>query len=194
MNADDRLTSRLLTGRDALSRSEKDAILDGLVVAAPRARHRWVWLALPAVAAVALFVIAPWHASPSSEFGARGGSRPFAALAVTCAGGCTRGGKLLFDVHGTTKYLYFAAFAKRGEGPALWYFPTSDDATSIAIAEAGVLDRGVVLGPEHTAGTYRIYGVFSTTPLTRAAIRTTFDPVKLTAGDAAVVTSDLEIQ
>jgi hypothetical protein len=194
VNADDRLTSRLLAGRDALSRSEKDAILAGLAVAAPRAHHRWIWLALPAIAVVALFVIAPWHVSPSSEFGARGNSRPVAALSVTCTGGCTRGGKLLFDLHGTTKYLYFAAFAKRGEGPVLWYFPTADDATSVAIAETGVLDRGIVLGPEHAAGTYRIYGVFSTTPLTRATIRATFDPVKLTAGDAAVVTSDLEIQ
>ncbi|CAN5167442.1 hypothetical protein BH11MYX1_BH11MYX1_35230 [soil metagenome] len=196
MTLDVRLTSRLLAGRDHLSRSEKDEILAGLGQPGPRPRHRWVWLALPALAAaVALVVIAPWHPSPGSELSARGGSRPVATLRVTCAGGCRHGAKLLFDLHGTTAYRYFAAFAKRGDGTVLWYFPATDDATSIERSSSGVLDRGIVLGAEHPVGTYRIYGVFSNAPLTRGEIRDAFDPTKLDAGPGtAVVAADMEVQ
>ena len=197
MNADDRLTSRLLAGRDRLSRTEKDAVLDG-VLAAPRPRARWPWLVLPALAAaVALVVIGPWRTS-QPEFATRGGTRPVAALHVSCAAACTHGAKLLFDLHGTTTYRYFAAFTKRGDGKVLWYFPTTDVAPSVDLAglpASGVLDRGIVLGDDHPAGAYRIFGVFSRAPLTRAAIRAAFDPARLTAGaDTEVVAADVEIR
>ncbi|MEO6775038.1 MAG: hypothetical protein ABI467_18880 [Kofleriaceae bacterium] len=201
MNADDRLLARLLAGRDRLSRSEKDALLDGTLAAvAPRSRIRWPWLALPALAAaVALVMIAPWRVSaPSSDFTARGGAAPVAVLHVTCAAGCTHGDKLVFDLHGTSAYRYFAAFAKRGDGTVLWYFPAADDATSVdltTLPPSGVLDRGIVLGAEHPPGTYRIYGVFSHVPLARAAIRAAFDATRLTAGAGTqVVTTDVEVR
>jgi hypothetical protein len=200
VNGDDRLISRLLAGRDRVSRVEKDAILDGVLGAAPVPRARWPWLVLPALAAAAaLFVIAPWHASaPSSGFTARGGSQPVATFNATCAGGCTQGAKLVFDLHGATGYRYFAAFAQRGDGKALWYFPTADNAIGVDLATlpaTGVLDRTVVLGAEHPAGRYRIYGVFSHEPLTRAAIRDAFEPAALTAGEGTeVVTTDVEVR
>jgi hypothetical protein len=198
VNADDRLVSRLLAGDDRLSRIEKDAVLDGvLATVAPPRRTRWPWLALPVVAAVALFVIAPWRSS-EPEFAARGGSSPMASLHVTCTAGCTRGAKLLFDLHGTSSYRYFAAFAKRGDGTVLWYFPTSDTSTSADLATlptSGVLDRGIVLGEDHPAGSYRVYGVFSREPLARATIRDAFDATRLTAGvGTEVVTSDVEVR
>lgn len=198
MNSDDRLTSRLLAGRDQLSRSEKDAILQD-VLPAPVRRARWAWLAVPALAAAAaLFVIAPWRATPSNDFTARGGAGPVANLRVTCPGPCEQGGKLVFDVHGTTGYRYFAAFAKGGDGTVVWYFPTSDSETGVELATlpaTGVVDRAVVIGSEHARGMYVVYGVFSAQPLTRAAIRTAFDPAHLTAGAGTkVVTTDLVIR
>jgi hypothetical protein len=200
VKADDRLVARLLAGDDRLSRVEKDAVLGVVLGAAPRSRMRWPWLVLPAfAAAVALIVIAPWKArAPGDDFTARGGSQPMAALHLTCAGGCTQGAKLLFDLHGTTSYRYFAAFAKRGGGPVLWYFPASDAATSLdltTVPASGVLDRGIVLGAEHPAGTYKVYGVFSQVPLTRTALRDAFDATGLTAGSGtAVVTADVEVR
>lgn len=199
MSSDDQLVARLLAGDDRLSRIEKDAVLDGvLATVAPPRRARWPWLALPAVvAAAALVVIAPWR-SREPEFTARGGSSSVAALHVTCAAGCTHGAKLLFDLHGTSSYRYFAAFAKRGDGTVLWYFPTTDAGTSVDLAmlpASGVLDRGIVLGDDHPAGTYRVYGVFSRAPLTRANIRDAFDATHLSAGAGTeVVTADVEVR
>src|SRR5258706_1082337 len=117
---------RLLAGRDELSRPEQDAIFERVAAPAPTAR-RWWWLAAPVlVAGIVLVAVAPWR--PADDFAARGGSRPIAALHVTCSGACAPGAKLLFDVHGTSAYRYFAAFAKRGDGTGLWYFPTAHDA------------------------------------------------------------------
>jgi hypothetical protein len=202
VNGDDRtgrLVSRLLSGRDQLSRGEKDAILDGVLAeAAPRRRARWGWLVLPALA-LAGFLLVPWRSSvPNQDFTARGGGQPAAVMQVSCASGCTRGAKLVFDVHGTTGYRYFAAFAKADDGKALWYFPTADTATGVDLSTqpaTGILDRSVVLGPEHPAGAYRVYGVFSKAPLTRSAIRDAFDPSHLTAGEGTqVVSTDLVVR
>ena len=195
MSSDDRLIPRLLSGQDRLSRVEKDQIFDRAVGVRSR-RVRWWWLAAPALAAgLAVVVLAPWRAR--DEFTARGSSRPIAALRVACPSACTGGSKLLFDVKGTTAYRYFAAFAKRDDGTVLWYFPSEGSATGVDLSQApasGVLDRGIVLGDEHPAGTYHVYGVFSNAPLTRAAIRDAFDAEHLTAGEGtAVVAADLEV-
>lgn len=192
MNTDDRLTSRLLAGRDELSRIEKDKIFDAALPNA-RKKMRWVWLAVPALAAIVLVVVAPWRSH--DPFTARGGGEPVGTMQASCTGGCAQGGKLLFDLHGTTGYRYFAAFARRGDGPVLWYFPAKDGETSIAVPANGVVDRGIVIGPEHTTGTYRVFGVFSTEPLTREKLRDAFDPAHLTAGpDTQVRTTEVEIR
>lgn len=58
-----------------------------------------------------------------------------------------------------------------------------------------MLDRGIVVGPEHHAGRYRVYGVFSRAPFGRDAIRGAFDEVRLTAGpDTAVVVTELVVR
>jgi hypothetical protein len=193
MKSDDRLISRLLSGRDQLSRGEKDAILDGVLAdAAPTRRAKWGWLVLPALA-LAGFLLVPWRSSaPHTDFTARGGNQPAAVMQASCANGCTSGAKLVFDVHGTTGYRFFAAFAQRDDGVALWYFPTTDTATGIdltTLPATGIVDRSVVLGSEHPPGTYHVYGVFSKLPLTRSAIRDAFDPAALTAGDGTKVVS-----
>jgi hypothetical protein len=194
VNDDDRLVSRLLAGRDAISRVEKDEVLGRVLAERPR-RPRWAWLALPAVAAAAVAMLFIARPSQEPELAARGGSGAFAALHVTCSPACAAGGKLVIDLHGTTGYRYFAAFAKRADGTVLWYVPASDDATSVEVPAGGVLDRTVVLGPEHPAGTYRIYGVFSNAPLPRAAIREAFDPARMTAGaGTAVVAQEIVVR
>jgi hypothetical protein len=200
VSLDDPTISRLLAGTDRMSRVEKDAILDRAVAAASPRRVRWIWLAAPVLAAgIAVIAVAPWRThSKDGELAPRGDSRPTAALRVTCPTACAPGSKLLFDVYGTTSYRYLAAFAKRSDGTVLWYFPTADVAPGVELASAtekGVLDRGIILGAEHPPGTYRVYGVFSTAPLTRAAIRAAFDPDHLTAGaGTAVVTADFEVR
>jgi hypothetical protein len=191
----DRLIPRLLARRDRLGRIEKDAILEAVLAGVtPRRRARW-WLALAApvvAAAIVLVVLWPRH----DDFTARGGTRAVATFKATCAGACTRGAKLVFDVYGTTSYRYFAAFAKRADGTVLWYFPAADGASeAIADSTHGVLEQGIVLGDEHPAGRYRVYGVFSTTPLTRSQIRERFDEATRTAGPGTeIAIVDLEVR
>jgi hypothetical protein len=148
---------------------------------------------------VAIVIIAPWRSTDSSnpttttsEFTARGGSQAFAAFTPV-----QTDGKLLFDVHGTTGYRYFAAFSRRADGTILWYFPTPDG-TSVDLASqptTGVLDRSIVLGEEHQTGSYRLYGVFSQQPLTRDAIKVQFDETALSVGpNTKVIATELVVR
>jgi hypothetical protein len=194
--------SRLLSGRNRLSRLEKEQILDRVLgeVAPTRRRSRWWFAAMPALAAAAvlLLVLVPWRSRHAADFTARGASHAVGAFEPRCAHGCGAGDKLLFDLAGTTGYRYFAAFSQRGDGTVLWYFPTSDGATSLELGSelgSGVLDQSIVLGSEHAPGTYRVFGVFSTEPLTRAQIRERFDEAQLTAGPGTrVVEQELVIR
>lgn len=194
--------ARLLAGRDQLSRIEKEHIFAQVIAeVAPARRTRWWMAAVPALAAAAIVVLVIVAQRPThGEFTARGGGGSVASLAITCSGAsgaCARGDKLLFDIHGTTGYRYLAAFAQRDDGTVLWYFP-ADAGTSLDLAGQpadGVLDRGIVLGAEHPAGTYRVYAVFSRRPLTREQLRARFDPAQRTAGPGtAVVVRELTIR
>lgn len=196
--SDKHLIPRLLSGRDQLSIVEKEQILDTVLGGVAResgGRARWWWLGLPALAmTLAIVIIAPWRSTSTttSEFSARGGDQLFAAFAPVQSNG-----KLLFDVHGTTGYRYFAAFSRRTDGTILWYFPTPSG-TSLDLATqpaTGVLDQGIVLGDEHQPGTYRVYGVFSREPLTRDAIKAQFDDTALSAGpNTKVIATELVVR
>lgn len=188
MNVDP-VIPRLLAGRDRLSQVEKDDLLASVLagVAPPKTRVRWWMGVVPAVAVtIALVLIAPWRSTaPTSELAARGGGEPFAVFQATCAGGCDRGDRILFDLHGTSGYRYFAAFSKRPDGTVLWYFPDAVHDSSVDLVtqpQGGVLDRSIVLGADHPAGVYRVHGVFSGDPLTREMIRAAFDETTLSTG------------
>ncbi|MDB4960524.1 MAG: hypothetical protein JWP01_523 [Myxococcales bacterium] len=185
---------RLLAGRDRLSQVEKDDILASVLagVSPPRSRVRWWMGFVPAVAlTIAIVVLAPWRSTaPTSELAARGGGQPFAVFQPSCAGGCERGHKILFDLHGTSGYRYFAAFSKRPDGTVLWYFPDQGQDASVDLVtqpQDGVLDRSIVLGADHPAGVYRVHGVFSREPLTREMIRAAFDETTLSVGPGTQV-------
>jgi hypothetical protein len=166
--------SRLLAGRRGLSRPEKDAILDGVLA---RVEHRplkrgLVIGALTAAAAAATIVML---VLPRDEMTAKGGDLP-AGFEVTCVPApCTIGSKFVFDITSTGGATYFAAWAHMKRSPDeshrqvfwIWYFPTSRRIPD----GGGVLDTGIVLGPEHTPGTYTVEGVFSSEPLEREQIR-----------------------
>jgi hypothetical protein len=174
--------SRLLAGRRRLSRPEKDAILAGVLArVAPRSRwrHRLAIGAL-AIAGASAVVIAMLPGPPRDELTARGGLLP-AGFDVTCVPApCTAGSKLVFDITSTGTATggdagYFAAFARSADR-WIWYFPAAPDGRSRALPRGGgVLDTGIILGPEHAPGSYTIHGVFSPVPLDRAAIRAIVD-------------------
>jgi hypothetical protein len=167
---DESTPARLLAGRDRLGRVEKDAVFEAVLAGtAAKPGRAWWWFALPAVAAAAIALVVLWPRTKPDEFTARGGDAPVAMFAPTCAQGCARGAKLVFDLQGTTGYRYFGAFARSSDGNVVWYWVGKDLLTSL---ERGVLDETVVL---EASGTYRLYGVFSQQPLDRDGIKALFD-------------------
>jgi hypothetical protein len=164
--------SRLLAGRDRLGRIEKDAIFEQVLVEVAPRRRAWWWFALPAFAAAALALVLVWPRASSDEFTAKGGGEAVASFAPTCGAPCARGGKLLFDLQGTTGYRYFSAFARGSAGNVIWYATARELGTAL---NSGVLDETVLLGDEHPPGTYRVYGVFSQTALDKDGIKVLFD-------------------
>jgi hypothetical protein len=165
--------SRLLAGKDRLSRIEKDAILQNVLAeTAPARKRAWWWFALPAVAAAAILIVL-WPQGGGDDFTAKGGDAAVASFAPTCgAAPCARGGKLLFDLHGTTGYRFFSAFAHGADGTVIWYATGRELANAL---QNGVLDETVLIGDEHAAGTYRVFGVFAQTPLDREGVKALFD-------------------
>jgi hypothetical protein len=167
--------SRLLAGKNRLGRVEKEAVLEQVLAGvAPRRRTaRWLALAVPALAAAVLVIwLVPRGGDRASEFSARGSATHVAAFEPTCSGACTSGGKLLFDVHGTTGYRYVAAFAQTPAGAIVWYTSGRDLARDV---DKGVLVDAVVLGADHPPGRYRVFGVFSDRELSRDEIKQLFD-------------------
>jgi hypothetical protein len=165
--------SRLLAGRPGLSRPEKEAIVERVLEqVAPRARwRRRVAIGVLVVAGAAASVLVLSPAAPRDELTSRGGDLP-AGFDVTCVPApCTAGSKLVFDITSTAGAAHFAAFARHGD-TLIWYFPSTPEARSRPLPRGGgVLDTGIALGAEHSPGSYTIEGVFSSTPLDRAAIR-----------------------
>jgi hypothetical protein len=166
---------RLLGGKDRLSRPEKEQIFERVLARTlPVRPSLWVRarlgvVGLAASAAVALLVVSTHGRSPQPELVARGVAQP--SFRAACRGGrCRPGDQLVFEVTAPEATPYFAAFAQRSDGLVIWYFPDAPNGVSLD-ARGALLQRAVVIGPEHTAGDYQIYGVLSSGPLGRAELR-----------------------
>jgi hypothetical protein len=182
--------SRLLAGRRRLSRPEKEAILESVLArVAPRRRWRRP-VALGALAlagaAVLAVVVLPGAREARDELTVRGGALA-AGFEVTCLPRpCATGSKLVFDITSTGGAAYFAAFARSADR-WIWYFPSAPAGRSLPLPPTGgVLDSGIVLGPEHALGSYTVHAVFSASPLDRAAIRAAFERGQTIAREVVV--------
>lgn len=201
------LIARLLSGRDRLGRVEKDAVLERVLAEtasparAPRRVAALVLVGVAAAAGVFLFVRGGASDRPEGQrFAARGAAAETAALRLSCRGAdtCAAGDELLLDLQGTRGYRYLALFAQRADGAVVWYLPDADGGTSIDLAEhlhRGVLDRKVMLDAQEPRGRQMLHAIYSTSPLTRDAIRTRFAPGKRDLGPhTAVVSKELVLQ
>lgn len=192
---------RLLSGKNRLSAAEKEDILTGVLARVeeptPVQRRRALLFSLSGAAAALAVVLIVMIRPGGDEFASRGG-QPAASFEARCAGAdgvrtCRAGDKLLFEVTGGSGAEYFAAFARRGDGAVIWYFPAEGE-SSPALAERaprGVLDSGILLGPEHPPGRYTVVGLFSPRPLSRDQVRET---VAAPADDVIAVSRELEIE
>jgi hypothetical protein len=196
---------RLLSGRNEPSVLEKEAALELVLAQVGAPPRRWPWGArvaaagLPAFAAALAVVLVFFVGSPSGDiasedgFQARGDgtNASVASFALRCVNEdpaaasrpddveCRQGTVLGFSASPPTGKTHFAAFAQRSDGAVLWYFPEAGGQSASLKAEGGakaVLPRGVPLGAEHPPGSYEVYGVFSSTPLSRERLRKILGP------------------
>jgi len=87
---------------------------------------------------------------------------------------CSINSTLIFKLSYPGDYNYFSAFASDGSGKAIWYFPGKKGTTSIDISgikQSEILEKGILIGSEHSPGSYDIYGVFSKTILSKNDIK-----------------------
>ncbi len=208
---DRHLPARLLSKRRGLLVDEKDEVLKRVLKTVRqeegRPRHPWfapvyrpVLIGVSAVVAVALSLWLGLPSEPQQEFRAKGegGTLPF--FSITCLDGdgqldCRTGAKLVFSIRPVSVQRFFSAFARRKEdGLVIWYFPEKTIGTALPVAPAvnrEPLARGVLLGPEHRPGSYRITGLLSDSPLSREQIRRLFESKD--AADSAPFDSAVEI-
>lgn len=171
--------ARLLAGSDRLTRLEKEEILAGVMKQArepARASRPWRWaLAVACAAALLALSIPVLRRDDFAPKGDGAGGPDFRAYCTTDGQRtpCRSGTRLLFELRATPDRRYFAAFSRRGDGTVIWYLPTDERGLSpdALRQEHGFAPSAFVLGPEHPPGIYRVYGLFSTQPLTRQEVR-----------------------
>jgi hypothetical protein len=132
-----------------------------------------------AMAAAASFGIV-WIGSRSPDAGFRpkgaAAGQPV-LLGLTCSNGtpaaCHRGARVsLAFGRGATGYLGVYA-EPEGGGGRIWYFSREDGAASLSVVEGGgavLASRSILLGPEHSAGNYRVHVVIASRTLDRTEI------------------------
>lgn len=193
MPTDPFFESRLLSGRDHLSVLEKDEVLDRVLAATPASAPKrlpwWLFGGVTAAAtALIIFVFSPAWFSPAGkqrqqDFSSRGGVQQRLGFGISCVdeGGaerCRSGSSLLFRTWAPKARPYFACFARGDDGTVVWYAPSGDRKQSLDTRLAGfggVLGQGVLIGDEHRAGQYTVYGLFSETPLSKSEVRAQLD-------------------
>lgn len=180
---------RLLSGTVGPSPNERAEIFKAVVrrATASPLRLRWPalrWLvpagALATVLTLVLLVV-PDRVQTRGEFNSRGGA--VAALELSCGDArsngpagwheltCPRGSTMSFALRAPRGMRYFSAAALGTDGLYVRYFPAGAAETSLALDDRAVASRGIVLGDEHVAGRYRVFGFFSTMPLTQKRVR-----------------------
>lgn len=200
LKKDDHFEERLLAQRYDLSVTEKDEILANVLIAKKQAEpstvnalnvwsRRLIWSAslVAAMILLGLFWFSQNDANTDTkinahEFVPKGDAEAF-PMQLSCSGNttgtCQLGDTAVFRLKNVDDTRYFAAFAKHEQtGNVIWYFPAGANHKSIdmhAVREkSGWLKEGIFLGGEHLQGNYIVHGILSSTPLTKAQVRSVF--------------------
>lgn len=193
--------ARLLSGRDEPSVLEKEEHFRQLLQRLPSqsssvagSRLARLLVALGGLslagAAAGAFLLLRSHSTDSQdtfpnagEFASRGATHAQAeagnaSVRLTCIDaqgkqlGCAIGRTLLFEFDAIpNEYAFFSAFAQAPDGTTLWYYPDADGQSPALERSNALQKRAIRLEPPHAEGEYRIYSIFSRTPVTRADIR-----------------------
>lgn len=211
----ERVLFRLLGGApDRLSRPEKEAILADVLAHAERpahghkpARSGWWAVVFACAVAAALVLVVRTEPSPAvlhhdDALVPRGLGDAVPQITILCddrplAGACPTGSELGFEVAALGRMTHLSMYAKREDGPVIWYAPATADGRSLALDAAhdtALVSERVTLGPEHPPGRYRVVAVFSTQPLDRDAIKAVMRAERPTSRDVVVVERELWVE
>jgi hypothetical protein len=170
---------------------------------------RGLWIRrLSFAAALGALIIVPLALRDSSAptaadgFSSKGARSSVSSLELACGrqgNVCKAGDTLVFDLQPQADQRFFAGFSRREtDGAILWYFPHTPEAKSIDLkdhAARGILDKGVVIGPEHQPGRYTFYGIISPTELSRAEIKKSFTPgATVLESGASIIEKEIIVQ
>jgi hypothetical protein len=91
---------------------------------------------------------------------------------------------------------YFSVASLDEKGNLIRYFPSGTE-KSLSISQIGLLKKGIVIGNEHHIGRYRVFGVFSESPLSvemmRRVIETRVEKRRRVQGSLTVKEALLEV-
>lgn len=181
MKPEDARIDRLLAQGD-LGGPHYDDIADRVLrsTAERLRRRRWALLLAPGLAAA--MIVGTWRMVVHTDGGRltpKGSPMSTStAIGVECARGgrvCRPGDTVTFSVNSAVVSGYLEAYADRQGTPIadrIWYFPTDGGGTPFVAPGQGtiVAPEGVRIGPEHTAGRYRVTVWITARPLERSAL------------------------
>jgi hypothetical protein len=156
--------------------------IEEAVLPKPRRASRvgYIWaFAAAAVAMVALVVVRPVSEdlAPRATAPAQASIRAYCIADSTvhtvasadAAGVCALGDalQLTYAIADDAPYRYLFVFGLDEARTPLWYFPSPDERTSLAVAGRGehVLPDSIALAVNHRPGRVTIYGIFSSAPV-----------------------------
>jgi hypothetical protein len=166
-----------LLARGRLSGPQRDRVLEKVLAKTTRPRGlrlKHVALAAPLAAVAAVLILVGLRPPEHAEFSVKG--RGGSMVEASCSNGplsaCPVGSTLVFRFDGLSAPAHVQAYAtpsSPSEGERVWYFPTSTVPAPQLSAKAPseLLQKAVVIGPEHSATAYRITIVLSVHPLAR---------------------------
>jgi hypothetical protein len=172
---DDEIDQLLARGR--LSGPQRERIFDRLYESVRPAgmgvRSRLLFIATPLAVAAAIVLVLRSSSVTAPSFTAKG--HRASRVEVVCSGGplsaCPRGSHLFFRFDAGASPAFVQAYAEpiNPNRERVWYFPTAaTPAPRIeSAADGGVLEKAIVLGPEHANGRYQVRIMLSATPMSR---------------------------
>jgi hypothetical protein len=196
LNSRDKLDELLARGRLSAPRRERIFEQVDRRVRGSRARSKYLIVAAPLALAATLALLLRPQGEGTSGYASKGVAP--SNLELGCSGGqlshCPRGSKLIFHIDALPTAGFLHAFAEPTEKgqERVWYYPTATNAPPPVgpAADGQIMGQGIMVGPEHALGHYRVHLVVAATPLSREELLASSKPNAIAADVVEMVVVD----